>query len=146
MSTTTTTKRPKSATRRAGYLIAVVVNAVLLYLVNRRPGWEVLPFLTGDMAKVLPLINLSLAAGIAVNLVYVVHDPRWLVAAGQLVTIGTGLVAMVRMWQVFPFELGPGWTTTVRVLLLLGLAGSLIAIVVQIVTLIAVGREPPVAR
>jgi hypothetical protein len=80
------TEGRKWAGRRAGYVVAAAINAVLLYLVNGRPGWDVLPFLTAGMTKVLPLINLSLVAGIAVNLVYLIRDPRWLVAVGSLVT------------------------------------------------------------
>jgi len=123
--------------RRAGYVVAAAVNAVLLYLINGRPGWDVLPFLTGDMTKVLPLINLSLVAGIAVNLVQAVRDPRWLVATGGVVTTGVGLAAVVRLWQVFPFDFATGspWTAIARILLLLGIAGSVIGLVVQIVAL-----------
>jgi len=131
------TEGRKRGARRAGYVVAVAVNAVLLYLINGRPGWEALPFLTADMAKALPLINLSLVAGIAVNLVYVIRDPRWLVAAGGVVTTGVGLAALARLWQVFPFDFAAGspWVTIARVLLLLGMAGSVIGLVVQIVAL-----------
>ena len=132
------TEDRKRAARRAGYLIAVAVNAVLLYLINGRPGWDVLPFLTADMAKALPLINLSLVAGIAVNLVCLIRDPRRLVAAGGVVTTGVGLAAVVRLWQVFPFDFAAGsaWETIARILLLLGIAGSVIGLVVQLVALV----------
>jgi hypothetical protein len=36
---------------------------------------------------------------------------------------------------VFPFDLSSGWSTAVRVLLFVAIAGSCIALVVQIVTL-----------
>jgi len=139
------TEGRKRVARRAGYVVAAAVNAVLLYLINGRPGWDVLPFLTGDMAKALPLINLSLVAGIAVNLVYVIRDPRWLVAAGGVVTTGVGLAAVIRLWQVFPFDFATGsaWETIARILLLLGMAGSVIGLVVQIVALVrAVAGRP----
>ena len=128
------TEAGKRVARRAGYVVAAAVNAVVLYLINGRPGWDVLPFLTDDMTKVLPLINLSLVAGIAVNLVQAIHDPRWLVATGGVVTTGAGVAAAVRLWQVFPFDFAPGAAgeTVVRVLLLLAIAGGMI---VQIVAL-----------
>jgi hypothetical protein len=145
MSATTKSRTPVA--RRAGYVIAVLVNTLLIYLINVWPGWDVLPFLTSGMTQVLPLINLSLVAGVAVNLVYLAHDARWLVAAGGLVINGIGLAAVVRMWQVFPFDFAAGsaWQTVVRVLLLLAMAGSVIGIVVQIVTLLraAAGRSRP---
>ncbi|WP_030440534.1 hypothetical protein [Actinoplanes subtropicus] len=134
---TTSTEAGKQVARRAGYVIAAAVNAVLLYLINGRPGWAVLPFLTGDVVRVLPLINLSLVAGIAVNLIYVIRDSRWLVAAGGLITTGVGLAALAKLWQVFPFDFAAGspWPTVTRVLLLLGIAGSMVGLVVQLVAL-----------
>jgi hypothetical protein len=53
------------------------------------------PFLTSDTADVLGLLNFSLLLGIAVNLLYVVRDPRWLTALGDLVTTGVGLAVLV---------------------------------------------------
>jgi hypothetical protein len=143
---TVDTEGRKRVARRAGYVVAVAVNAVLLYLINGRPGWDVLPFLTADMTKALPLINLSLVAGIAVNLVYLIRDPRWLVAAGAVVTTGVGLAAVVRLWQVFPFDFAAGsaWETIARILLLLGIAGSVIGLIVQIVALLRALAGRPV--
>ncbi|MCU7724890.1 hypothetical protein ODJ79_14280 [Actinoplanes sp. KI2] len=134
MSATTKSRAP--GTRRAGYVIALLVNTLLIYLINVWPGWAVLPFLTSDMTQVLPVVNLSLMAGIAVNLVYLAYDAPWVVAAGGLVTTGVGLAAIVRLWRVFPFDLATGsaWTTVIRVLLLVAMAGSVIGIVVQVAT------------
>ncbi|HEX5198845.1 MAG TPA: hypothetical protein VFW27_02795 [Actinoplanes sp.] len=144
---TTTSKSRTPVARRAGYAIAVLVNTLLIYLINVWPGWDVLPFLTAGMTRVLPLINLSLVAGVAVNLVCLAHDARWLVAAGSLVTTSIGLAATVRMWQVFPFDFAAGspWPAVVRVLLIVAMAGSVIGIGVQIVTLLraAAGRNRP---
>lgn len=75
------TKNPPSdvsrRSRKAGYLVAVVVNAILLVLVNARPGWRVLPFLTQDFVGVLWLVNLSLVASAGVNLAYMRYDAAW---------------------------------------------------------------------
>jgi hypothetical protein len=62
MSVNAPARKPVAA-RKAGYAIAAVVNAALLYLINDRPGWEAAPFLTGDMSRVLALLNLSLTLG-----------------------------------------------------------------------------------
>jgi hypothetical protein len=144
MSATTKSRTPVA--RRTGYVIALLVNTLLIYLVNVWPGWAVLPFLTAGMVQVLPLINLSLVAGIAMNLIYLAYDERWLVAVGELTTTGIGLAAIVRLWQVFPFDFATGsaWVTVIRVLLLMAMAGSVIGIVVQVVTLLggAVRRDP----
>jgi hypothetical protein len=121
--------RPSRGARRFGYAVASAVNALLLYLVNVRPGWDAVPFLTDDTTVVLGAVNASIAAGLVVNLVHLIADPRRLRALGDVVTTAVGLYALVRIWQVFPFDVTDGWTTVLRVLLVVGVAGSGFAIV-----------------
>jgi hypothetical protein len=136
-----TSAHPQAATPdpRVGYLIGLGVNVALLYLVNVRPGWQAVPFLTGDMEQVIDLVNLSLAAGAVANGVYLMIHPAWLRALGGLVTTGIGLVALLRLLDVFPFDFGVSsvdWATAVRVVIVVGIVGSVIGIVVQAVTLV----------
>jgi hypothetical protein len=140
-STQTRSRKPTGA-RRTGYTIATVLNVVLLYLINGRPGWSVVPFLTDEMTQVLALLNVSLVVGAVVNLVYLIDDPPWLTAAGGIVTTGIGIAVLVRMWQVFPFDFDGGWSVAARVLLVLAILGSIAGIVVQTVTLIAALIRP----
>lgn len=137
----------RTTTSRSGNFGSAIVNALLLYGINMWPGWQVLPFLTADMSRVLDLINASLIAGIIVNLVCVVIHARTLVALGNLVVIGFGVAAMLRLWEVFPFDFGTGWSgwpVLVRVLLVLGIVGSAIGAVVEVVNLFRAlaGLEP----
>lgn len=137
----------RTTTSRSGNLGSAIVNALLLYGINMWPGWQGLPFLTADMSRVLDLINASLIAGIIVNLVCVVIHARTLVALGNLVVIGFGVAAMLRLWEVFPFDFGTGWSgwpVLVRVLLVLGIVGSAIGAVVEFVNLFRAlaGLEP----
>ena len=135
MTTTHRARRPSAGTRRAGYGLAIVFGTVLLIILNGSPGWQAIPFLTSDTAQVLWLVNLTLAAGIAANLVYLAYDPPWLKSLGDLATTGIGLAAAIGIWQVFPFDLSSGWSTAVRALLVTVIAGSCIALVVQVVAL-----------
>ena len=139
MATTASPRRPSVAARRSGYIVAAAVNGLVLYLVNRRPGWEALPFLTQDMTKVLGLVNASILAGIVTNLVYLFADPPRLRSLGDLVTTGIGLAAMVRIWQVWPISFdgrGFPWDTVFRWLVAIGIVGSAIGIVAALVTLV----------
>jgi hypothetical protein len=55
-----------------------------------------------------------------------------------------GIVALVAWWRVFPFEFSGqtfDWELAVRVLLVLAMAGSAIAIVAGLVRLAAGGRQ-----
>jgi peptidoglycan biosynthesis protein MviN/MurJ (putative lipid II flippase) len=113
--TTTVASRPSTGSRRAGYVIAAAINGVLLWL-----------------------IDVSLVATIALNLIYMVRDPRWLTAAGAVVTTAIGLAAAVRMLQVFPFDFGDSefWPVVVRVGLWLAVVGAAIGIIVNLVPLV----------
>jgi hypothetical protein len=131
-------RRPRPASRRVGYLVVIVVNAALLFILNGQPGWQALPFLTSATSQVLGLVNLSLSVGLAVNLVYLAYDPPWLKSLGDLLTAGIGLAVAIRLWQVFPFAFhgsAAWWATVVRVLLIVGIAGCGISIVIQAVSL-----------
>jgi hypothetical protein len=134
--------REPTAARRVRYAIAAAVNAVLLYLINGWPGWDVVPFLT-DADRVLPWIDASLVVGVAANLIYLLRPTSRVVAAGGVVTTGLGLVVLIRLWQVFPFDFGSssGWTMPVRAVLMLAIIGSGFAVPVQIVSLARPARR-----
>ena len=138
MPPTTAARRPSAAARRVGYLVGIVVSVALLVILNGQPGWQALPFLTSDTSQVIGLVNLSLAASLSVNVVYLFYDPPWLKSLGDLITSGIGLAVAIRIWQVFPFAFHSSaawWSTAIRVLLILAIAGSAISIVVQAVSL-----------
>jgi hypothetical protein len=129
-----TVARPTSG-RRVGYVLGALANAALLWMMHVWPGWEVVPFLNADTPQVLGLVDASLVAGIVVNLVHLVCDPGWSIPAGQGVTTAFGLAATIRVLDVFPFDLGSGWATVVHVLLVVGIAGSVIGLVAALVCL-----------
>lgn len=138
MTSTASTARSSGASRRVGYGVAVAINGVLLYLVNVWPGWQIIPFLTEDFRDVLGLVNASLVAGMVVNLFNLLLDRRWVRALGDLVTLGIGLAGLVLFWQVFPFDFPGGfdWSLLVRIVIVLAMIGTVIGIIVQIVTLV----------
>jgi hypothetical protein len=136
-------RRPGPGARRVGYGIAAALAGGFWYLVNVDPGWRALPFLTEDTTQVLNLVNLSLWATFVANMVYLVYDPPWFKALGDVLTTGIGLAVLVRLWQVFPFAFTSSfdWSVPVRVFLALGIAGGVIGIAVSVVTLFRSGRR-----
>ena len=142
--TTAPRQRAGTASRRFGYLVALAINAALLYGANCWPGWDAVPFLTQDTPKVLGIVNASLIAGMVANAVYIGWDPPRLKAFGDIVTTAIALVATVRIWQVFPFDFGASgfpWETTARVLLVIAIVGSGLGILVSFVTLVRGGPD-----
>lgn len=144
MTTTTAPHRSTTGARRVGYVVAVAVNAVLLYLINVAPGWRDLSFLTSATVSVLTWVNTSLVAGVVANVVYVLDDAPGVKAFGDLVTTSIALLTTVRVWQVFPFafdQRGLHWEQVIRVLLVVAAVGSAIAVVVQLVTLVRLATK-----
>jgi len=133
------TEESRRARIRVGYVAAITVNSILLVVANNLLGWELLPFLTEDFARVLWLINISLLATIAVNAGYLAYDRGWFKSLCQ---IGLGVISMavvVRMYRVFPFDFSRSqfdWTWTARLVLVLGMVGVGIGIVVELVKLV----------
>jgi hypothetical protein len=135
----TVTARPATS-RRPGYVAGALANGVLFWLIHVWPGWDVVPFLTGDMTDVLGWIDAALVAGIVVSAVHLVRDPGWLTPAGTLVTTTFGLAATARLLQVFPFDLSEGWATVARVVLWLGVVGSVVGLFAAAVSLVRMLR------
>jgi hypothetical protein len=135
MALTDRTRRSSAGTRRAGYAISIVFSAALLFVLNSWPGWQAIPFLTSSTDQVLWLVNLSLAVGMVANAVYLVNDSPGVRLPGDLVTTAIGLATAIRVWQVFPIDVSSGWSAVVRLLLVVAIVGSCIALVVQIVSL-----------
>ncbi|OOL32639.1 hypothetical protein GQ85_06010 [Rhodococcus rhodochrous] len=139
MTPTTTRPRAPVAARRFGYLVAVLLNAAVLYAANVWPGWQAVPFLTDGTRSVIGFVNASILASLVANLLYFLRDPVWFKALGDVVTTAVALLALLQIWQVFPFDFGDAsfdWPLVVRIALGLGIVGSVIGIVAAFVTFV----------
>lgn len=133
--TETARRRPMSG---AGYIVAIIVNAILLIVVNNLLAWDLLPFLTGEFGQVLWLIDISLLATIVVNIVYLGYDPGWFKSVCQIGLGGISMAVAIRMYQVFPFDFTGSqfdWTWIARFVLVLAVVGTGIGIFAELVKL-----------
>lgn len=140
-------RRQSQAQRRGGYVVSILINAVLIFLLDAHPGWRAVPFLTPATAQVIGLFTLTLAAGIAANVVYFIADPPRLRAFGDLVTLTISLVTTVRILQVFPFVFHGSmafWSGTVHVILIIAIVGTCIGLLYSLVVLVR--GKPRAAR
>ena len=121
---------------RIGYVVAILINVAGLVVLHVWPGWDDIPVLTDDARSVLGVVDTALVVGILVNLVQLIRNPGWPTAAGSLVTTVVGLIAMVRILQVFPFDLSSGWATVARVVLVVGIVGAVLGLLALVVSLV----------
>lgn len=137
MSRTEVRPRPSAAARRVGFGIAAAINLAMLWLIHVWPGWDAVPFLSGETPRVLGAIDATLIAAVVVNVLQVVWQPRWMAPLSAGVTSAFGLAAMIVVYQVFPFVFtgGVNWALVVRILLILSIVGTAIALLVNVVSL-----------
>jgi len=135
----TPARRPGVGLRRIGYGILVVIHLALLAAIHVWPGWQAVPFLTAETTEVLGLVSAALIVGAVANLLYIVSDATVPKAVGELVDMSVGLVALVGVWRVFPFEFEYAmfdWASlTARLVLVVSAVGLASGIVVRLTTL-----------
>ncbi len=140
-------ERPKTSKgKRAGYVIAIIINAAMLVVVNSILDWDVLPFLTQDFTRVLPLLNVSLAATIVANVAFLLFDPDWFVSLCRMVLNAVGIAVGGLFLTVFPFDFSayPGfdWALLAKVMIILGIVGTSIGLIAETVKLVrALGHQ-----
>ena len=141
-----------------GYLIAVAVSIVLLYVLNNLlnlyvpwiPGdysrffWNILnnvynhveiSFLSKALTQCLWAINLSLAFSIIGNFVLVLYRPRWFHHLVQASLRGLAILATYVVYYIFPFKFESSAVNTairiVLIIIMIGLAAFMISSLVR---------------
>ena len=140
MKTAREESKSSASSRRAGYVVAVVVNAAMVFVVLNLLDWGVPPFLTEEFTLVVPLIVLSLVASMAANGAYLFFDPPWFRSLCQVGISVISLVVAIRMFQVFPFDFtgyDDQWSGVTRIVLVVAMAGSAIAVIAESVKLLS---------
>lgn len=130
--------------RIGDYIAAVVFDIIFLVVMNKIPDWNI-PFITDSFPDVLWAINTSLAVSLGGNLILIFFHPRFLHHLFNAVFSIFGILATSVLLSVFPFEfadlVGEWLNILVRIVLIIGIVGSAIATVVNLVkAVIAVFR------
>jgi hypothetical protein len=122
--------------RLADYIVAVIFNIAFLVIVNKVPDWNI-PFITDSFPSILWAVNASVAVSIAGNFILIFFHPRFLHYLFNAVFSVFGILATSVILSVFPFEfrdlVGEWLNILVRIALIVGIVGSAIAVVVNVV-------------
>ena len=130
-------RSPRTPRRRMGdYIFAVIFNIAFLVVVNKVPDWNIL-FITDSFSDTLWAINTSLAISLAGNLILIFFHPRFLHYLLNAVFAAFGILAASVILSVFPFDFsqvaGEWLNIVIRIALIVGIVGSAISVVVNIV-------------
>ncbi len=124
---------------KIGYASIVVTNAVMIWVVSNLLAWHV-PFLTTDFDSVQWILTLSYLATIVGNLLLILHDPKWFHGFVRLIMNSFGLLALLSLFFVFPFDFSMytsfNWDKLAKIVLAAASFGTTIGIVVEFMQLI----------
>jgi len=135
---------PKERVKRAAdYAGAIIGSVIALVLINSYPLWQ--PLTSGVVTEAWPRIlwaaDLSLVIQICGSLILLFWRPRWLRNLLELVFAAAGLLSVAVLYAVFPLDFSDlvgGWlNTVVRLILILGIAGTAIGVIVNLVRFLA---------
>jgi hypothetical protein len=127
--------------RKTGeYAGAVIAHAILFFVVNKIPDWNVV-FLNSNYYTVLRILNIAIIVQMVGNLMLIFYHPVFLHEFTQALFSVFGLISLIFLLSFFPFdfeELGIEWLETVlRVIFIISLAASAISVVVHVIKGIA---------
>jgi hypothetical protein len=122
--------------RMTDYIFAVIFDIAFLVVVNKVPDWSI-PFITASFPDILWAVNTSVAVSLAGNLILIFFHPRFLHHLLNAVFAIFGILAVSVILSVFPFDfsqvVGDWLNILVRIALIVGIVGSAISVVVNIV-------------
>jgi hypothetical protein len=122
--------------RLADYIAAVIFNIIFLVIVNKVPDWNI-AFIKDSFPDILWAVNTSVAVSIAGNFILIFLHPRFLHHIFNAVFAVFGILATSVILSVFPFQfedlVGEWLNILVRIVLIIGIVGSAVAVVVNVV-------------
>ena len=133
------------STRRIGYVVTILVNGVVLFIMNSLLNWEWPPWLTPEFAEVLPLINASILATMIVTTIYLFYDAPAFKQLAEMLTLAISIAATARTLSVYPFDFSAytfNWDIVMRGILVVALFGMTVGLIVNLVKLIAGAVSP----
>jgi hypothetical protein len=123
----------RSRGKKAGYIITIIVNGVLVFVLNSLSGWNV-PFLTQEYSLCLWAVNLSLGATMVANFIFIFYERQWFTHLLQVFTSIAAFIAFYIVNEIFPFIfLSSIWYTLLRIFLIAGMVISGLSVIYNII-------------
>ncbi|MDD1763976.1 MAG: hypothetical protein LUQ70_04615 [Methanobacteriaceae archaeon] len=121
---------------RASFVVAIIVNLILIYIVNQVPNWDI-SFITSSWSETLWILNLSLVVTIIGNFLFLFYHRQWFRSLAQIVMNVFVFWAVLTLYNVFPFTFSQSYMVFVTwLVLILIMVGVFISILVEMVKLV----------
>jgi hypothetical protein len=132
----------ESTLQAATFVVTAVVQFALLLVINNHDWWRPLlgGIVTARFADTLWAINLVSVVQILASLLLSVWRPARLQRVLDIITAALSCVSGLVTWQVFPFEVlrfGPWAPIALRALVALGIAATVLAVLVNLGKLVS---------
>ena len=125
-------KEPKTSE----FVVAIIANIILLYIVNNLLSWN-LGFIASSFQDVLWIFNISIAATIIGNILFLIYHPGWFRSIIQIILNILGFIVVYYLYTVFPFILNNGWVVfAVKFALIVAMVVLVIVSIFEVVRLI----------
>jgi hypothetical protein len=124
--------------RKVGYLIAIVINLIMLVFFNLLSNFH-FRFITENFNDCLWIINISILATILANFAFFVFDPKWFVSFAHIFLNIISIIFLFVFIKVFPFDfdyINESINHILKICFIFGIFGTSIAIIVEFVKLV----------
>lgn len=119
------------------FIGAIIVNIIVLYVVNNLLSWH-LGFILPSFKDVLWILNISIGATIIANIIFLLYHPGWFRSIVQIILNILGFLVCYYLYTIFPFIFShASYTIVLKILLILGMVGVIIASIVEVLRLIS---------
>jgi hypothetical protein len=138
-SSSSTSKKSKtgkslpSPFRKIGYIVAIIVMIVLIYVLRHLREWG-FTFLTEDFGKCLFYIELSIYVSIAAQVLFIFYDNKWFKHLIGAITNVAGAVAIIMFYVIFPLAIeDASWIKWLKIGILVVFGLTVISVIVDLV-------------
>lgn len=119
-------KEPKTSE----FIVAIIANIIILYIVNNLLYWN-LSFIAPSFQDILWIFNISIAATIIGNIIFLIYHPSWFRSIIRIILNILGFMVAYYLYTVFPFTFSNNLVT-----LSLEFALIVVMVVMIIVTIV----------
>jgi len=125
-------KEPKTSE----FIVAIIANLIFLYIVNNLLSWN-LSFIAPSFQDVLWIFNISIAATIIGNIIFLIYHPTWFRSIIRIILNILGFLVIYYLYTVFPFVFSNYlFTFSIKFALIVAMVVMVIATIVEMVKLI----------